>query len=258
MGYKALFIFFLLISFSCNYNADSQARQNITNIPDDNPYATIRDIPLPEGFERIAAAENSFAVFLRKRELKKDKTIYLFNGQPKYNQSAQFAVLNISVGNKDLQQCADAVMRLRAEFFYTQNEFEQIVFYDNDNIAYRFSSPYTRNNFTAYLNRVFGMCGSASLAKHLNPVSDLKEIKPGDVLIRGGFPGHAALVVDVALNTTGKKIYLLAQSYMPAQDIHILNNPCNKSLSPWYDATDDSYLIQTPEYSFTRNELKRW
>ena len=258
MGYTALFISILLISFSCNNNSDSKAPGNTITRPHINPYTCIRNIPLPEGYVRTVSAENSFAFFLRNCELKKDKTVYLFNRKPKYNQSAQFAVLDISVGNKDLQQCADAVMRLRAEFFYAQQAFGQIVFYDNANTAYSFSSPYTRNNFTSYLNRVFGMCGSASLSKHLNHVPDLKEIKPGDVLIRGGFPGHAALVMDVALNAAGKKIYLLAQSYMPAQDIHILNNPCNKSLSPWYDASVDSHIIQTPEYSFTRNELKRW
>lgn len=257
MGYKALFIFILLFSFSCHNNAGSTAGRNNINNPDHNPYSHIKSIPLPEGFKRTLSAEHSFASFLRSIELKKDKFVYLFNKQPKLNQLAQFAVLNISVGDKNLQQCADAVMRLRAEFLYTQEEFEQIVFYDNEDTVYRFSSPYTRNNFSAYLNRVFGMCGSASLSKQLNPVPDFAAIQPGDVLIRGGFPGHAALVIDVAVNASGKKIYLLAQSYMPAQDIHILKNPMDANLSPWYEVNDDP-VIRTPEYTFTQRELMRW
>lgn len=81
--------------------------------------------------------------------------------------------------------------------------------------------------------------------------------QPGNVLIRGGFPGHAVMVMDDAVNENGKKIYLLAQSYMPAQDIHVLNNPVNKNLSPWYEVNDDN-IIRTPEYSFTKNELRSW
>jgi Domain of unknown function (4846) len=101
------------------------------------------------------------------------------------------------------------------------------------------------------------MCGSASLAKHLKPVSNFADIEPGNVLIRGGFPGHAVIVMDVAVNQAGKKIYLLAQSYMPAQDIHVLKNPMDEDLSPWYEV-DSNTVIQTPEYRFTQSELMKW
>ena len=50
-------------------------------------------------------------------------------------------------------------------------------------------------------------------------------VQPGDLLIHGGQPGHAVLVVDVAENSvTHQKFMLLAQSYMPAQSIHLLRN----------------------------------
>ena len=101
------------------------------------------------------------------------------------------------------------------------------------------------------------MCGSASLAKQLKPVNSFSQIQPGDVIIRGGFPGHAVIVMDVAVNNSGKKIYLLAQSYMPAQDIHVLKNPNNTGLSPWYEVNDDT-VIYTPEYTFSQHELRRW
>ena len=165
-------------------------------------------------------------------------------------------MLDISVGKKNLQQCADAVMRLRAEYLYAKGYFDKILFIDNDGTKYLFKQPFNRQNFDIYLDRVFGMCGSASLAKQLKPVI-MKNILPSDVLIRGGFPGHAAIVLDVATNRDGNKIYLLAQSYMPAQDVHILINPSNKTLSPWYKVNDDD-AIETPEYIFTANELKKW
>ena len=100
------------------------------------------------------------------------------------------------------------------------------------------------------------MCGSASLAKQLNN-KPFYDIEPGDVFIKGGFPGHAVIVMDVAVNSTGKKIFLLAQSYMPAQDIHLLLNHSNHSLSPWYEVNDE-VIIETPEYTFTRHQLKGW
>ena len=231
--------------------------QNVYQSPaTENSYAKIKNIPLPEDYERINYSPDSFAAWLRNVELKKSKVVYKFDGTPKANQSAQFAVLNISVGNKDLQQCADAVMRLRAEYLYSKKSFDKINFTDNTGRSYPFLQPYSREHFDNYLLKVFSMCGTASLAKQLKQHVEIKDIEPGDVLIRGGFPGHAEIVMDVAVNN-GKKIYLLAQSYMPAQDIHVLINPANKKLSPWYQVTDNT-AIETPEYTFSKYEFKRW
>lgn len=243
--------------FSCNNNTAATPDSDTTQETPLNPYKQIKAIPLPAGFERTKADTASFAEYLRNTGLKAHTTVYLYNGQPKHNQDAQYVLLDISTGNKDLQQCADAVMRLRAEYLFNQKKSEQIVFYDNDRTAYSFSAPFTRERFDKYLARVFGMCGSASLSKQLKPVGRFPDIEPGDVLIRGGFPGHAVIVMDVAINDSGKKIYLLAQSYMPAQDIHVLKNPVNAGLTPWYEVNDDNIIV-TPEYTFTQNELMRW
>ena len=250
-------LLFQFILLSCNNNTGALQDLHTISTNKINPYKQIKAIPLPNGFERIKDDSGSFTNFLRNINLKENTTVYLFNGQPKRNQSAQYALLDISTGNKDLQQCADAVMRLRAEFQFAQKHFEQIVFYDNEHTAYKFSTPFNRERFDKYLSRVFGMCGSASLAKQLKPINNFSQIQPGDVLIRGGFPGHAVIVMDVAVNDSGKKIYLLAQSYMPAQDIHVLKNPINTILSPWYEVNNDN-IIGTPEYTFTKNELRRW
>jgi len=76
--------------------------------------------------------------------------------------------------------------------------------------------------------------GSFSLSKELHRVQDVNEMKISDVFIDGGFPGHAVIVVDMAVNRrTEKKVFLLAQSYMPAQDIHVLKNLTNSTLVPW-------------------------
>ncbi len=258
MHCKTIVVVMLIVLFACK-NSNSQKPGPIPVISRDNnenPYPEIAAIPLPGGYKRLDASKNSFPGWLRDIPLKKGKAVYLYDGSLKNNQTAQFAVLNIPVGHKDLQQCADAVMRLRATYFYEQEQFDSIAFYDNEGKCYRLSAPYNRINFNNYLQRVFGMCGSASLSKQLHLV-EMKTIMPGDVLIRGGFPGHAAMVMDVATNDAGEKIYLLAQSYMPAQDIHLLKNPSNLDLSPWYHVNEEE-LIHTPEYIFRKDELKRW
>lgn len=221
---------------------------------------TIEAIPLPAGYARSPAPVNSFTAWLRNVPLKRTKTVYLYNGVVKRNQLAQFAVLDVSVNvgpAQDLQQCADAVMRLRAEYLYASHRWNEISFTDNAGKAYCYRGGSDRRAFENYLRNVFAWCGTASLARQLKTVKCMDEMQPGDVLIKGGFPGHAAIVMDVALDRHGKKIYLLAQSYMPAQDIHVLKNPSETSESPWYQITDNEPVV-TPEWIFYSNQLKRW
>lgn len=81
----------------------------------------------------------------------------------------------------------------------------------------------------------------------------------GDVFIKGGSPGHAVIVVDMAVNPqNNKKLFMVAQSYMPAQDIHILINQNKPAISPWYDLIDLAAEIETPEWTFDGNQLKRF
>jgi len=56
---------------------------------------------------------------------------------------------------------------------------------------------------------------------------------------------------------TGQKLFLLAQSYMPAQDLHVLQNPTNQTFKPWYEI-DFGETLQTPEWTFTRDQLRRF
>jgi hypothetical protein len=236
-------------------------------------------IPVPEEYERTATEKGNFTDWLRHLPLAPgNPEVKLYNGDLKYNQSAQFAVLNIDVGKEDLQQCADAVMRLKSEYHFSKKEKAKIhfKFTSGDNAEYsKWTEGYrpvikgnkvswvksaapdnSYKSFKAYLRQVFMYAGSSSLSKEMQSIP-LKEMQPGDVFIRGGFPGHAVIVVDMAVNTTtGKKIFMLAQSYMPAQDIHILKNP-NVPNSPWY-SLDFEGSLETPEWSFEPTELKRF
>ncbi|MFT5304994.1 MAG: hypothetical protein ACI89M_000496, partial [Chitinophagales bacterium] len=46
--------------------------------------------------------------------------------------------------------------------------------------------------------------------------------------------------------------------FMPAQEVHILRNPMNDALSPWYSMKDIKFDIETPEWWFDTGNLKRW
>jgi hypothetical protein len=156
----------------------------------------------------------------------------------------------MSVGKRDLMQCADAVMKLR--MLYLKSQHDDIVFYDNYKYPYKISPPYV--GFEEYMNRVFGMCGSMSLSNQLHH-KDIKNIEPGDVFIKGGFPGHAEIVMDVVETQEGHKMFLLAQGYMPAQSMHIVKN-LNTTGSPWFNSSDS--IIYTSGYTFTKDQLMTW
>lgn len=105
---------------------------------------------------------------------------------------------------------------------------------------------------------IYAYAGTISLESELISV-DINEIEIGDLFIQGGSPGHAVIVVDMAFNeTTGEKLFLLAQSYMPAQETQILVNPMDRDLSPWYSLNFEEEVIPTPEWTFKRSDLKRF
>lgn len=210
---------------------------------------TIQSIPTPAGYTRVPAV--GFGEYLRNVALKSDKTVYLYNGKKKQNQDAQYAVLDVSVGDEDLQQCADAVMRLRAEWLFRSKQYDKIVFNSVSGKPVKFNPPYDYGHLLKHMDIVYRVCNSWSLERDLKP-KRIQDVEIGDVLIKGGFPGHVVIVVDVAVNKKGEKVFMLAQSYMPAQDIHILNGEDG----PWYYARDG--VIDTPEYTFYSNQLKTW
>ena len=238
--------FMVRYPFQNEYTPESQIR-----------YEKIGMIPVPHGHTRIPVANGTFGAWLRKLDLRKDNTVYLFNGEAKRNQSAQFAVIDMSVGQKNLQQCADAVMRLRAEYQLSSGKKHEIVFYDNDGKAYRPSLQTDRSSFDRYLEGVFSWCGTLSLEKQLKKAKDPAVIHAGDVFIKGGSPGHAVMVMDVARDTHGRYIFLLSQSYMPAQDIHILRNPMDAMMNPWYSLKEGGDLT-TPEWVFQFQDRRSW
>jgi hypothetical protein len=155
-------------------------------------------------------------------------------------------------------------MRLRAEFLYSLGEPGRIRFRPDPGrpreIAYTGGTgPADRARFAKYLVRVFAEAGSASLQAELQKVPPRDPPQPGDVLIQGGYPGHAVLILDAAVGQ-GRRYLLIGQSYMPAQQFHVVRNAGDPGLSPWYDAADlEKAGLETPEWRpFRRGDLRRF
>ncbi len=232
---------------------------------------------LPSGFERVAVGPQSFAAWLRALPLKAtDSPVLLYDGKPKSRQDVHAAVIDIDTGNRDLQQCADAVMRLRAEWLYGTDRQADIAFNFTSGNGVPFSR-YAKGerpdvnaktwkksgtpdasyaSFRKYMDLVFAYAGTLSLEQQLQPAK-ISDIQIGNVFIKGGSPGHAVIVADMAENKITKaKRFLLIQSYMPAQDMHVLKNPANGDGSPWY-APPIGDLV-TPEWTFANSSLRTW
>lgn len=260
-------LIFTCLLIACNVAPEQSSGQK--------EMSKIADIACPQGFSRKVIDSSSYGFFLRNFPLKKDKTIHLFDGSLKYRQDVQVAVLDIDVGKRDLQQCADAVMRLRAEYLWKQGKKDKIAFHfvngqlcEYSKYAQGYRGVYQRSGiikwelkakpdtsyktFRKYMDLVFSYAGTASLIKELK-TTKIEKIQIGDVLIMSGKPyGHAITVMDIC-EKNGEKMFLLAQSYMPAQDIHVLKNPDGGA---WYPAKEGE--IYTPEWDFHSSDLHRF
>lgn len=225
------------------------------------PGATLAGrIPPPAGFERIPVAAGSFAEWLRGLPLKPEGTpVRLYDGRLKWSQDKHAAVIDIDTGTRNLQQCADAVMRLRAEYLLASGHARDIAFNDTDGKRRAFHGEASdRKGFQRYMTQVFAYAGTYSLEREMlkAPVSAMRI---GDVFIKGGFPGHAVIVVDMAADAGGgERRFLLAQSYMPAQDMHILKNPKSEDGGPWYKLPQAARELITPEWIFDAGQLRRF
>lgn len=232
----------------------------------------------PEGYKRIEAESGSFLEFLRGYKLKADgSSVMLHNGKKKGNQNAHIAVFDLPLENEDLQQCADSIMRLYAEYFWSKNQHDRISFQfvngfkadyskwkagyrikiNGNNVSWVKSSSYddSYETFCNYLRIVFAYAGTLSMEQESKKIN-LSDLRVGDVFLKGASPGHVVLVVDICEDKDGNKAFLLGQGYMPAQEFHLLKNP-NDENNPWYYEKELSYPFRTPEYVFQEGSLKR-
>ena len=200
----------------------------------------------PAGYQRVAVGPGSFAAWMRTLPIRRDRTdVRSYQGISLDRPSA--GIIAMDVGNRDLMQCADSVIRLHAEFLWAKGR--------QNEAAYRFTSgdetrwrdwvggermhitgsrvrrtqgaPRSAKHasYRRWLDLVFTYAGTVSLARDAAIPSVETPVEPGEFYVEAGSPGHAVIVLDVVKNADGVRLGLLGQGFMPAEDIHILRSP---------------------------------
>jgi hypothetical protein len=235
-------------------------------------------LPPPEGFTRVPVEADSFGAWLRSLPLRPaGSPVRDFRGQELLSgrDGALAAVAELDVGPVDLQQCADSLIRLHAEWLWSRGQRERI--------AYRFTSgdlaswpryaagerprvvgskvtwtkgapaDDSRASFQRYLSLVFTYAGTLSLAAGAQRPSR-EDVRPGDFFVLGGSPGHTVMVLDLARDARGRRVALIGQGFTPAQDFHVLSPGAQ---GPWFSLDGDA--VATPFWKpFPWSSLRRW
>jgi len=231
----------------------------------------------PAGFSRVPVAEGSWGEWLRNLPLRpagtpvrgRDGGVIVPSDSPHLA-----AVVDMDVRSN--QECADTILRLRAEYLWSSGEQDAISvplttggslswadwrsgvrpsLVDERLQLRRTARPSaSRASFEGYLDAVFTWCGTYNLAAAGTRVR-LADVQTGDYVVHAGSPGHAVLIADLARNGAGQRAALFLQGYMPAQSAHIL---ASSRAEPWF-RLDPSRPLDTPFWGeFAWAELRRF
>lgn len=233
----------------------------------------------PEGYTRVPAADDSFLAFMRKQTLFPDGSgICTYDGQQRSGANAA-AVYDLSVGTESYQQCADTVIRFWSDYFRETNQPEKLAFHLSNGMLCDYETfrrgkrVLAFGNFSMWLKlkpaddseqtyrdwlmTVQHYAGTLSLEAESSPITPA-EARTGDIICRGGSPGHVVMLADEAVNAEGKRAFLVLQGLIPAQNAHLLYAG-DQVQNPWIREEQLSELpIRADAYTFYENTLRRW
>ncbi|WP_292008291.1 DUF4846 domain-containing protein [Chryseobacterium sp.] len=289
---KKLIPGFVILLFIISCNSDKTSSHSPIDILPDLPSEniilinkeknTVRErFSPPENYEWVEEKPNSFGTFIENFPLKTyGSKILKYDGTPIAIQHLHEAIFDIDTGNRDLQQCADAVIRLRAEYLYKNKRFDEIAFHftsgdlvkwndykkgirpvvSGNSVRFRQTASFddSYSGFRSYLDLIFNYAGTISLNKETMPVAHTSDLKTGDILITPGSPGHVVFIAGTCMNKENKKLFLLAEGFTPAQSIHLLSNPFQKNISPWYELDINSPETKTARYFFKPTNFRNF
>ena len=242
---------------------------------------TIKErVKTPKNFKRVVYDSSSFQYFIRYQKLKNfGAKVINYNGEPYFYQLGHIGVLDVDVPSNGLQQCADALIRLRSEYLWDTNQKNKIGFeftsghycswrkyaegyrpkINGNKVTFHKTkqSDNSKANFYRYLNLIYTYSGTMSLNNELKEIKSIEDLQLGDMLIVGGFPGHVIMIADIIENENGERLLLLIQGNTPAQSIHLLKNLEDSTISPWYKLQLNSE-ISVPGFTFTNSKFVRF
>lgn len=233
----------------------------------------------PEGYNRLSSEEGSFEHYIENYTLKNvTAQVINYTGKPYIFQKGHVGVLDIPVPSNGLQQCADALIRIRSEYLWDANRKDEIGFkftsghycswlkyaqgyrpkINGNQVTFskKMTSDHSKENFYKYLNLIYTYAGTYSLSKELNKVEGLSNVRVGDMLVYPGFPGHIMMIGDIVEKPTGERLFLFFQGNTPAQSVHIIKN-VSARYNPWYDL-EGKESLDTPIYTFDSFSLVRF
>ncbi|WP_040281328.1 DUF4846 domain-containing protein [Psychroserpens damuponensis] len=233
----------------------------------------------PEGYKRVSYNEGSYEAYLRDYKLKPfGSKIINYDDSEYFWQGGHIGVLDIPVPKNGLQQCADALIRIRSEYLWNHNRKDEIGFnftsghycswqkyaegyrpkINGNKVSFHktASANPSEENFYKYLNLIYMYSGTLSLYNELESI-DAKDLQIGDMLIKGGSPGHIVMIADEVINERGDKLYLLFQGNTPAQSVHVVKNLEDTKISPWYQLENDA-VIPVSNYTFASAKFVRF
>ena len=236
-------------------------------------------VNIPHGYKRVAYPEGSFENYLRNYKLKPfGSKIINYDDSEYFWQGGHVGILEVPVPKNGLQQCADALIRIRSEYLWDTNRKDEIGFnftsghycswtsYANgyrpkingSRVSFHktASVDHSKSNFYKYLNLIYTYSGTLSLYHELESVK-AKDLKIGDMLIKGGSPGHIVMLCDEVVNDKGETLFLLFQGNTPAQSVHLVKNLEDNTISPWYQLEDDA-IIPVSNYTFGSAKFVRF
>lgn len=237
--------------------------------------------PAPPGFVRVAAQPQSFAAFLRTLPVRLDRTTVLdFRQRPLIRPSA--AVIHLDVGTTDAQQCADTALRLYAEWRWSRGLGPETAFHFTSGDRTRFADWVAGERITAagrgierhrgpprradhgsfrrWLDLVFRYAGTQSLRLDTSPVGLDAALAAGDVFVEPGSPGHAVMLLDLAESADGRRVALIGQGYMPAEELHVLGAGAPATVDGrWFVLPGRDGTLATPSWRpFDRGGARRF
>lgn len=236
-------------------------------------------VNVPDGYKRVSYPKGSFEDYLRNYKLKPfGSKIINYDDTEYFWQLGHIGILEVPVPKNGLQQCADALIRIRSEYLWDKNRKDEIGFnftsghycswtkyaqgyrpkISGNKVTFHktASANASKENFYKYLNLIYTYSGTLSLFHELKSVK-AKDLKIGDMLIVGGSPGHIVMLCDEAVNAKGEKLFLLFQGNTPAQSVHLVKNLEDTTISPWY-RLEDNAVIPVSNYTFYDSKFVRF